>query len=105
MRIPGRVGNRQSSDAASRQNHTLKLSVVIHTARGVLSVHKFHCAAGGEVKRDVYLLCLCLCGSIVLPNVGCLANHEFEFSVVFHMNEVMFGSVYPRFFWVCYIRK
>ena len=83
----------------------IKLSVVIYTERDMLSVHRFHCAAGGEVKRDVYLLCSCLCGSIVLPNVGCLANHEFEFSVVFHMCEVMLCSVYPRFFWVCNIRK
>jgi len=96
MRIPGRVGKRHSSDAASHHSHMLKLSVVIHTARDVLSVHRFHCAAGGEV-RDVYLLCSCLCGSIVLPNFGCLTNHEFEFSVVFHVCEVMFGSVYPRF--------
>jgi len=105
MRIPGRVGKRQSRDAASLQSHMLKLSVVIHTALDVLSVHRFYCAAGGEVNKDVYLLCSCLCGSIVLPNGGCLTNHEFEFSVVFHVCEVMFGSVYPRFFWVCNIRK
>jgi len=105
MRIPGRFGKRQSSDAASHQCHMLKLSVGIHTARDELSVHRFHCAAGGEVKRDLYPIFSCLCGSIVLPIVGCLTNHEFEFSVVFHMCDVTFGSVYARFFWICNIRK
>jgi hypothetical protein len=37
--------------------------------------------------------------------IGCLASHEFEVCVVFHVCEVIFGFVYPRFFWVCNIRK
>jgi hypothetical protein len=69
-RIPGRVGKCQSAT----QSHAEKS--VMHTARTP-------CALGAQVplccrwrsEERLFQLCSCLCGSVVLPTVGCLASH------------------------------